>query len=96
MKRKRIVHSAEFKAKVALEAMKEQKTLNELSAEYDVHPVQISNWKKEFRENMSQIFSGPRRTEEQKQKQEEAKLYEEIGRLKMELEWLKKKMQSIP
>jgi len=82
---------AEFKFEVALEAAKGVKTLNELASQFDVHPNQISEWKRELLENGPTVFSNPaaRRQREQETLQEE--LYEQIGRLKMELEWLKKK-----
>ena len=83
--------SAEFKFKVALEAAKGTKTLNELSSEYGVHANQISGWKRELLEGGAAVFSsnGARQLREQEALQTE--LYEQIGRLKMELEWLKKK-----
>jgi transposase-like protein len=83
--------SAAFKFQVALEAAKGTKTLNELSSEYSVHPNQISGWKRELLESAETLFSnkGARRQREQEALQTE--LYEQIGRLNMELEWLKKK-----
>lgn len=87
MKKRRKL-SAEFKAKVALEALKEQQTLQQLAQKYELHPNQISSWKQEFLQNASVIFT------KGKQKGEEAvapaKLYEEIGRLKVENSFLKK------
>ena len=83
--------SAEFKFKVALEAAKGTKTINELASEYEVHPNQIGQWKKELLEGGASLFA---RSSAQQQRQQEAlqtELYEQIGRLKMELEWLKKK-----
>ena len=90
MSRKRRQHSDQFKFKVALEASKGIKTLNELASEYEVHPNQISSWKKQLLTEGASVFS---RNEGQYQEQaaQEAELYEQIGRLKMELEWLKKK-----
>jgi transposase-like protein len=92
---KRRKFSAEFKAKVALEALKERKTVAELAAPYELHPVQLSKWKKELRENITQAFQNPKKSEEKRREAEQARLYEEIGRLKMELDWLKKKMESL-
>lgn len=92
---KRRRFSPQFKAKVALEALKEQSTLAELAVKYDLHPVQISTWKKELRENLASVFEKPRKNEEKRHKEEKSQLYEKIGRLEMELEWLKKKMESI-
>lgn len=92
MSKRRRRHSKQFKFKVALEANKGVKTLNELASEYGVHPTQISTWKKQLLEDGAEIFSrGPNRGQ-QEQESREAELYEQIGRLKMELEWLKKKV----
>ena len=91
MAKKRKIHSPEFKAKVALAAIKEMKTVSELASQYHVHPTQISSWKKQALENLAESF---RRGSPAKQKTEQeltSPLYEEIGRLKMELDWLKKK-----
>lgn len=89
-------YSPEFKAKIALEAIKGVMTANEIGAKYEVHPVQISQWKKELLENMGSIFEGKRPkkpTEDVEAKT--SKLYEEIGRLKIEVDWLKKKSEQI-
>jgi transposase-like protein len=85
-------HSSEFKAKVALEALKGQKTLNELAGEFGVHPVQIAQWKKQLVDASSGIFEGGsagRRERERDQLVEQ--LYQEIGQLKVEVDWLRKK-----
>ncbi len=87
-KRKR--HSGEFKAKVALEALKGLKTVNELGAQYGVHPTQISQWKRQLGAEAKEIFGSRRLKEVRDQEVVQASLYEEIGRLKMELEWVKK------
>ena len=94
-KRKRRSFSNEFKAKVALEAIREQMTLAELASKYDVHPNQISNWKKELLEGASEIFSGKNEREVPPQKVEELTdpLYKEIGQLKVERDWLEKKLK---
>jgi transposase-like protein len=90
MKRKQ--HSAEFKFKVALEAAKEQKTLSQLSSEYELHPTQISEWKGQLlREGVRAFDKGESKAGNEPSKVE-VELYEQIGRLKMELEWLKKKV----
>ena len=89
---KRRRHSPEFKFKVALEAAKEQQTISQLSSELSLHPTQISDWKKQLLENGKTVFQ-PNGTSNGKHKLQviqEAELYEQIGRLKMELEWLKK------
>ena len=91
MSRKRRQHSDQFKFKVALEASKGQRTVNELGSEYKLHPTQISSWKKQLLEEGAGVFSRNTSTRQQEQAGREAELYEQIGRLKMELEWLKKK-----
>lgn len=90
MQRKR--YSAEFKAKVALKAIREQRTVNEIASEYGVHPTQIAHWKKEVQEGLTGIFSGEivKKTEQEEELKE--KLYSQIGQLKVELDWLKKKI----
>jgi putative transposase len=92
MSRKRRQHSDQFKFKVALEASKGIKTLNELASEYEVHPNQISSWKKQLLTEGASVFSRNGGRQQQEQTAREAELYEQIGRLKMELEWLKKKL----
>ena len=83
--------SADFKARVALEAIKGERSLSELASHYEVHPNQIRAWKKRLLEEMSSIFSDKRRKEKQTEEGDKAKLFEEIGRLKIEVDWLKKK-----
>ena len=90
IKRKR--HSAEFKFDVALEAAKELQTASQIASEREVHPNQISQWKKQLLDEGVSIFSNKNFLNEKKQKERETALYEQIGRLKMELEWLKKKV----
>lgn len=89
--RKRKRRSAEFKFKVALEAARGTKTLSELSSEYEVHPSQISEWKTQLLKDGAGIFSTTTARQQRDQEALQAELYEQIGRLKMELEWLKKK-----
>jgi len=84
-------HSAEFKFQVALEAAKGQKTINELASEFSVHPNQISQWKRELLESGDSLFQLAAGRDQRAQDALQAELYEQIGRLKMELEWLKKK-----
>jgi transposase-like protein len=86
---KRRNHSPEFKFRTAMEAAKEQKTVSQLANEFNLHPNQISNWKKHLLENGKTVFQSNNKHE--LQTTQESELYEQIGRLKMELEWLKKK-----
>ncbi len=83
--------SADFKARVALEAIKGEKSLSALASHYEVHPNQIRTWKKRLLEEVSGIFSDKRRKEKQTEEGDKAKLFEEIGRLKIENDWLQKK-----
>ena len=85
-------HRAEFKAKVALEAVRGERTLNELAAEYGVHPVQITPWKKVVLEAVPQLFSSRRGGVAKEEAALQAALYQQIGQLKVELDWLKKKL----
>ena len=89
---KRRRHSPEFKFKVALEAAKEQQTISQLSSELSLHPTQISDWKKQLLEKGKIVFQP--NGKHKLQVVQESELYEQIGRLKMELEWLKKKSAS--
>ncbi len=76
---------------VALEAAKGQQTLSELASKYGLHPNQISQWKRQLLESGADVFNRNGDKEAQAQGAEQSELYEQIGRLKMELEWLKKK-----
>ena len=89
--KKRKVHLPEFKAKVGLEALRGVKTINEIGQEYGVHPVQVSQWKKEIQEQARTLFEGKRGPQSVAAHSAPERLYGEIGRLKMELDWLKKK-----
>jgi transposase len=89
--KKRKVFSGDFKAKVALEAVRGVKTVNQIAQEFGVHPTQVGLWKKELQEQAGSLFEakrGPRPVDESASAE---RLYSEIGRLKMELDWLKKK-----
>jgi transposase-like protein len=88
-KRKR--HTPEFKTKVALEAIKGIKTSSELASRFQVHSVQISTWKKKAIEALPDIFRHPSKKKPKSEDELTGPLYQEIGRLKMELDWLKKK-----
>jgi len=92
MARTRRKFSAQLKAKVALEAVKGLKTVNELGTEYQVHPTQINKWKKQLQTNASELFCAGQMKEAKSEEELTAPLYEEIGRLKMDLKWLQKKL----
>ena len=91
MSRKRRKFSSSFKAKVALAAIKGQRTIAELASEYEVHGNQITQWKKQLLDAATEAFSRSRESDLKDQDELTASLYEQIGRLKMELEWTKKK-----
>lgn len=89
--KKRKVHSAEFKSKVGLEALRGSKTLIEIGQEYGVHPITVGQWKKEIQDQAKTLFEGKRGPKPIAAHREPELLYSEIGKLKMELDWLKKK-----
>lgn len=91
MTKKRRNHSSQFKFKIALEAVKERATLNEIASGNNIHPNQVSTWKKQLLSEGSTVFGRQTAKKLAEQSAREAELYEQIGRLKMELEWLKKK-----
>lgn len=95
MSGKRHRYSSEFKAKVALEALKGLKTMSELTSFYGVHSTQIGQWKRLLKNKTSEIFSNGRIKSEEADEVLKARLYEEIGRLKVELDWLKKNIHTI-
>lgn len=90
--KKRKVHTAEFKAKVGLEAVRGMKTISEIAQSYGVHPQLVGQWKKEILESAGALFEGKRGPKPAEDKSDEERLYSEIGRLKMENDWLKKKL----
>ena len=89
--KKRKVHTPEFKAKVGLEALRGVKTTNQIGQDYDVHPMQIGLWKKEIQAQAKTLFEGKRGPQPVAAHREPELLYSEIGKLNMELDWLKKK-----
>lgn len=91
MSRPRRHFSAEFKAKVAMEAIREQKTLNELAREYGVHPNLIREWKKHVLSELPQVFASSKGAEAQAHETERERLFQQLGQLQYELAWLKKK-----
>lgn len=91
MSKQRRRFSPDYKFRVALDAAKGQETLSELAGKYGLHPNQISQWKRHLLESGAEVFSHNSSQAAQAQDAEASVLYEQIGRLKMELEWLKKK-----
>jgi len=91
-RKKRKIHTAEFKAKLGLEAVRGVKTLAEIAQSYSVHPVLVGQWKREILEQTKTLFEVKRGPKPIDEKSGEDRLYGEIGRLKMEVDWLKKKL----
>jgi len=89
---KRKQHTAVFKAQVAIAALKGDKTVNELASHYGVHPTLIHAWKKQLLTGAQQVFQNGSKVATTDAEAQKAELFEQIGRLKMELEWLKKKV----
>ena len=89
---KRKQHTAAFKAQVALAALKGDKTVNELASQHGVHPTLIHAWKKQLLAGADQLFGNPAKAAAHDAEAEKAQLFEQIGRLQMELAWLKKKV----
>lgn len=85
-------YSPKFKAKVAVEAIRGERTLSQLASQFHVHPVQIGQWRKQAMEQLADVFVDGRKSKASGADVEKDALYEEIGRLKVELDWLKKKV----
>ncbi len=94
MTKKRKKYSSQFKFKVALEAVKGQRTINEIASSNNIHSNQVSIWKKRLLVEGPTVFGQQTAKKLEEQTAREAELFEQIGRLKMELEWLKKKAAS--
>ena len=92
MARKRRLHGSDVKAKVALAAIRGVKTTSELAAQYKVHPALIANWKRHLVANAEELFARSGSSRKEDSAKREAELYQQIGKLQMELEWLKKKV----
>lgn len=93
MQRKK--HSAEFKAKVALEAIRERKTCSQLASMFGIHTSQIVHWKKYALSNLASMFAAENGKVDRDHEELEASLYQQIGQLKVELDWLKKSVERI-
>jgi transposase len=94
MAAKRKVHTAAFKAQVALAAHQGDRTVNELAGHYGVHPTLIHGWKKQLLAGAEEVFGNPAKAAAADAEARQAELFEQIGRLKMELEWMKKKVAT--
>ena len=93
---KRRTHSPEFKTRVAMEAISGRKTIQEIAADHAIHPIQVSQWKKQLLDGASELFTRGKKSKDQEESQaKEAELFQQIGKLQMELEWLKKKSQLL-
>jgi transposase-like protein len=92
MARQKRSYTAAFKAQVALAALKGESTANELAAKHGIHPTLVSNWKKALLDGAPGLFADGGKTARAADQPDSAQLFEQIGRLKMELEWLKKKL----
>lgn len=90
-KQQRKSYTTEFKVKVALEAIKGQRTINEIATHYSVHPNLVTQWKKQAVASLPDVFSTKRERVAEEEEALKAKLYQEIGQLKVALDWLKKK-----
>ncbi len=90
-------YGASFKARVALEAIREKKTINQLASQFGIHPALVTRWRKEMLAGAERVFSlgdgGPATRKKSGNEPETRDLFEQIGRLNMELDWLKKKLQ---
>jgi putative transposase len=87
-------HAAEIKAKVALAAIRGDRTVNEIARMYGVHPTMITKWKKQAMSELPQVFSNRRSAAVRAQEDLTGSLYQQIGQLKVELDWLKKKAEA--
>ena len=93
MRQKRRNFTSSFKTKVVLEALKERETIQQLGVKYEVHPNQITTWKKQFLENADAAFGQQGNDDElQQARQQLDELYKQIGQMKVETDWLKKKL----
>ena len=92
MKRSRRKFSSKFKTKVVLEAIKERESIHQIAARYEIHPNQISMWKRQFLDSAEGVFNGDVKVPEKRAEEEQAKLYKKIGQLQVEVDFLKKSL----
>ena len=95
MKKHRRKHSAEFKARVALEAIKGVKTLSEIAREYEIHPVMVGKWKTEMLDRLPELFEGNTSTKNKDTEKEQEQLHRKVGQLTMEVDFLEKKCKQL-
>lgn len=91
---KRKYHSAEFKSKVAIEAIQQKETINQIASKYEIHPNLVTTWKSQFLENAVDAFSRKHKKPNADEPSVD-ELYQEIGKLKIQLDWIKKKYEAI-
>lgn len=95
MTRKRRRFTAQFKARVVRAALREDKTIAELAGQFDIHPNQITEWKRQALEALPEVFSRRKAADAKAAEAHEARLYQEVGKLQVELAWLKKKARQL-
>jgi transposase len=97
MSRKRRTHSPEFKARIALEALKGIKPIHQIASENEIHPIQVSQWKKELQERMAELFvrKNARSKESEQEQKHVERLERKVGQLTVELDWLSKKSKEL-
>lgn len=95
MLRKRRRFTAEFKVRVVRAALREDKTLAELASQFGVHPNQVTDWKRQVLDTLPDVFQRKRKAEAKSAEEHEARLYQQIGQLQVELDWLKKKGRQL-
>ena len=95
MKKQRRKHSAEFKARVALEAIKGMKTLSEIAREYEIHPVMVGKWKTEMLDRLPELFATNTKGKDKGAEKEQEQLHRKVGQLTMEVDFLEKKCKQL-
>lgn len=95
MKRHRRKHTAEFKARVAIEAIRGIKTISEIASEFEIHPVMVSSWKKEMLEHLPELFENKNARKDKDNDREKEQLHSKVGQLTMEVDFLEKKCRQL-